>query len=181
MTSSEIHRQIVAPESATIPRRVASERMSGMWSREGARPSRAGSSQTMAVTWMATSGGKGRGSAGPGAFLEASHSLLKEAFAPLRDDLPAGVETGSDFGVAQPGRSEEHDPGSDHVTIRQRIPAGLRLEQPALFSAQLDGIGALPRHRHPAKGGRTLLRRLLEIYVTVIMTREGTKLLASEP
>ena len=56
-----------------------------------------GSSQARALTTTTTSGGKRRGSASPWAFLQAVQSLFEEPLAPLRDDLPPGVEAGGEF------------------------------------------------------------------------------------
>ncbi len=93
-------RQIVVPEiSATRPRAMTSVRMSGTNSRDSGRPSRLGSSQAIALTWMATSGGKGRGSSAAGTFLQAGQPLGGKALAPLGDDLPAGVQPRGDLVV----------------------------------------------------------------------------------
>jgi hypothetical protein len=125
MASSDSQRQMVVPDiSATMPRVVTSVAMSGTCRRLSGTPRREGSSQAMALTATMTSGGKDRGSAASGAFIQAGQAVLEEAFAPLRDDLPAGVESGGDLVVVQPFGSHEHDLGSHDVSIRQRIFAG---------------------------------------------------------
>jgi len=53
----------------------------------------------------------------PGEFLRAGHSLLKEALAPLADDLARRIEALGDLVVAQSLCGKQHDLGSDDVTI----------------------------------------------------------------
>src|SRR6266540_1159974 len=110
---------MVVPEiSATRPRASSSARMSGTNSRDSGRPSRLGSSQAIALTWMVTSGGKDGGSSSPGAFLQAGQALLVEAFAPLGNDL----------------------------AIWQCIATGLCLQDLVLLLAEFDRVWAFPGH-----------------------------------
>src|SRR6266498_5514434 len=66
-----------------ISRVSTSARMSGTNRRDSGRPRRLGSSQAIALTSMATSGGKDGGSSSPGAFLQPGETIAEEAFAPL--------------------------------------------------------------------------------------------------
>ena len=126
MASSESHRQIVVPEiSATMPRVVTSLAMSGTCSRDSGTPNREGSSQANALTATTTSGGKDRGSTAPGALFEPGETLLEEPLTPLRDDLASGVQPPGDLVVVESLGGHEHDLGSDHFSIRQRISARL--------------------------------------------------------
>ena len=119
IASSSSQRQIVVSLiEATSPRRITSARMSGTWSRLSGNPSRAGSSQAIALTAATSAGGKSRPAAGPGALGQAGQALLEEALPPLRHDLDRGVEPLGDLGVLLALRGQEHDPGPDDISIR---------------------------------------------------------------
>src|ERR1700730_11564318 len=122
MASLSSHRQIVAPEiDATMPRRITSALMSGTKSRDSGRSSLDGRSQAIALTSIAACGGKNRRSSVAGKFLEAGQPLLEEALSPQRDHLPAGIKAPGDLVVAKSLGCQQDDPGSDHISIRQRI------------------------------------------------------------
>lgn len=135
-------------------RRSTSARMSGTWRRESGIRRRVGSSQAMALISTTSSGGKDRRSAHPGTLLKPGESLLEEPLAPLRDDLPPGVQAGGDLVIVEASGGKKHDLGPHYVPIRQRIAAGSRHELAALILAQLDGVWAPPRHRLPLLGGK---------------------------
>jgi hypothetical protein len=65
-----------------------------------------------------TLGGKAGRAASARTFFEAGEALLKEAFAPLADDLTRRVHSGGDLVVAEPFRGVEHDPRPDDLSIR---------------------------------------------------------------
>src|SRR5215213_7040604 len=153
MASSDSHRQIVVPEmSAAMPRATTSVAMSGTCKRDSGTPRRDGSSQASALTATTTSGGKGRGSATSGAFFQTGQALFEEALAPLRDDLPPGVETGRYLVVVEAGGSHEHDLGPHHVPIRQRIATGSGFQLDPLLWAQRHVVRALSGHGSPPQG-----------------------------
>jgi len=92
--------------------------MSGMWSRLKGSPSRAGSSQAIALTATTSAGGTSRPAAGPGALGQTGQALLEEALPPFRHDLDRGVEPLGDLHVLLALGSQKHDPGPDDVAIR---------------------------------------------------------------
>lgn len=113
---------MVVPEnSARTSRLTASVVRSGMWKRGSGTRKRAGTSQAGASTATTISGGKDRGPAPSGAFCEASQAVFEEAFAPLRDDLPASVETGRDLVVAGARRGQQHDLGAPRRPLITRL------------------------------------------------------------
>src|SRR6266700_3017706 len=151
-------RQMVVPEiAATRPRVMTSSRMSGTCRRESGRPRRLGSSQAIALTSMTTPGGKDAWPSSPGSLLEAAEPLGEEAFAPLGDDLAAGVQTGPDLVVVEARSRHEHDLGPYDIPIRQRVPAGLGFQHLAFLVAQLDDVWAFPGHRSPSLERYTLV------------------------
>ncbi len=152
MASSDSHRQMVVPEiSATMPRERTSAAMSATCRRDRGTSRREGSSQARALTATTTSGGKDRWSAASGALLQAGEPLLEEPLAPLRDDLAPGVQTSGDLVVVQALGGHEHDLGSDHVPVRQRIATGSSFELSALIRGEVEdvwlflGMGTPPR------------------------------------
>src|SRR6266700_1456288 len=158
IASSASQRQMVVPEiAATRPRVMTSSRMSGTCRRESGRPRRLGSSQAIALTSMTTSGGKDAWPSSPGSLLEAAEPLGEEAFAPLGDDLAAGVQTGPDLVVVEARSRHEHDLGPYDIPIRQRVPAGLGFQHLAFLVAQLDDVWAFPGHRSPSLERYTLV------------------------
>src|SRR6266542_6898637 len=179
MASVASQRQMVVPEiSATRPRVSTSARMSGTNRRDSGRPRRLGSSQAIALTSMATSGGEGRGSSTAGAFLQAGQTLEVEAFAPLGDDLSAGVQPGGDLVVVQAVCGHEHDLGTDHVSIRQRIAAGLGFQDFEFLLAEVNDVRALPGHGFPLSG-RTVPPIPTSTYVTVLVWTSTKRLTRS--
>jgi hypothetical protein len=64
-----------------------------------------------------TLGGKAGRAASARTLFEAGEALLKEALAPLADDLSRRVHSGRDLVVAEPFRGVEHDPRSDDLSI----------------------------------------------------------------
>src|SRR5438132_379347 len=113
---------MVDPEmEATMPRLTTSLAMSGTYRRERGTSRVLGSSQANALTAITTSGGKNRRTSPAGAFLKAVHALLEESLAPHRDDIPPRVQPPGDLVVAETLGRQEHDLGTEDVTIRQRI------------------------------------------------------------
>ena len=68
-----------------------------------------------------SSGGEGPGPTRSWTFLQARQTLLKEAFAPLADDLTPGVQATGDVIVGQSFRRVEDHLGPKDLIIRQRI------------------------------------------------------------
>src|SRR2546423_2548294 len=117
--ASSSQRQMVAQEiCATSPRLTTSVWMSGTWSRENGRPSRAGNSQAMALTATTSSGGKNWAPVCARALRESGQTFLEEAFPPLGDDLEGQVEPAGDLLVLQSLCGHEDDLGPDDVAIR---------------------------------------------------------------
>jgi hypothetical protein len=50
--------------------------------------------------------------------VEAHEAVVEEAMAPFADDLSRCVQAGTDLVVAEAGGREEHDLGTDNITIR---------------------------------------------------------------
>jgi hypothetical protein len=65
-----------------------------------------------------TLGGKAGRATPARTLFEAGEALLKEALAPLADDLSRRVHSGGDLVVAEPIRGVEHDPRPDDLSIR---------------------------------------------------------------
>ena len=78
--------------SATIPRPMASRRMSALLKRDSGRPVSCGISQARALTATTTSGGKPPRAARPGLVAETGEAPFEESLAPLADDLSRCVE-----------------------------------------------------------------------------------------
>jgi hypothetical protein len=76
-----------------------------------------------------------------------------EAFAPLGDDFPAGVQPHGDLVVVQAVCGHEHDLGPDHVSIWQRIATGLCFQDFPLLLTEFDDVWAFPGHSFPLSGG----------------------------
>jgi hypothetical protein len=87
------------------------------------------------LTSTTTSGGKDRGTTSSWAFLEAREAFLEEALAPFAHDLAARVESRANLVVVQALGREEHDLGSEDISIRQRISARPGFELAALLPA----------------------------------------------
>jgi hypothetical protein len=66
---------------------------------------------------MTILGGKAGWSPASRPFLEAWHALLEEPLSPLADDLPGGIEAGSDLVVVQAVSGIEGDLGADDIAI----------------------------------------------------------------
>ena len=97
MASSCSQRQMVVPPmSATIPRPMASLRMSALLKRDSGRPVSCGISQARALTATTTSGGKPPRAARPGLVAETGEAPFEESLAPLADDLSRCVEAFAD-------------------------------------------------------------------------------------
>jgi hypothetical protein len=64
-----------------------------------------------------TLGGKAGRAASARTLFEAGEALLKEALAPLADDLSRRVHSGGDLVVAEPFRGVKHDPRPDDLSI----------------------------------------------------------------
>jgi len=113
----------------------------------------------MALTSTTTSGGENPRPSLPGAFLEPGQAFFEEALPPLGDDLASRVEAQGDLVVVDALSREEHDLGPDNVSIRQRIPPGLRLQDLALFWRQLDRERASSRQDDPRGTGSSYTTR----------------------
>src|SRR5512136_2290357 len=85
---------------ATMPRATASRAKSRRLNRERGNWASAGNSQASALTCTTTSGGKNGRAPGAGFSLQAGHSFLEEAFAPLANDLARDRETGGNLVIA---------------------------------------------------------------------------------
>ena len=119
MASSCNHRQIVVPAmSATIPRLMASRRISARLKRDSGRPLSWGISHARALTATTTSGGKFPRAARPGFVAEAGQTAFEKPLSPLADDLTGGVEALADRLVGQAIGGVEDDPGAQNVYIR---------------------------------------------------------------
>src|SRR5262245_47793153 len=81
---------------ATSPRFITSAWMSGTCKPEKGSPSRAGSSQAIALTTTTSSGGENRAPARAVALLKSGQALLEEALTPLGDDLERQIEPAGD-------------------------------------------------------------------------------------
>ena len=103
----------------------------------------AGSSHAKALTCTISSGGKRPGATRSSTFFQPGKSLFEEAFAPLADDLPAGIQALSDFIIGQTiGRMKDHL-GADNLAIWQRIFDGSALQFLSFLSCEFDFEGAL--------------------------------------
>ena len=110
---------VVPPMSATIPRRMASRRMSARLRRESGRPVSWGISHARALTATTTSGGgKSSRAARPGLVGEARQATFEEPLAPLADDLPRRVQALADRLVGQSLGGVEDDPCPQDVYVR---------------------------------------------------------------
>jgi hypothetical protein len=67
---------------------------------------------------MTTLGGKASRSPASRSLLEADRPFLEETLAPLADNLPWGIEPGSDFIVMQTFGGVEDYPGTNNISIR---------------------------------------------------------------
>ena len=102
MASSCSQRQmVVQPMSATIPRLIASRRMSARLRRDRGRPVSWGISHASALTATTTSGGKSPRAARSGLVAETGQAPFEEPLAPLADDLARRVEALADRLVGQ--------------------------------------------------------------------------------
>ena len=109
---------VVPPMSATIPRLMASRRMSARLRRDNGRPVSWGISHARALTATTTSGGKSPRAARPGLVAEAGETPFEEPLAPLADDLAWRVQTLADHLVGQAVGGVEDDPCAQNVYIR---------------------------------------------------------------
>ncbi len=89
-----------------------------MLRRERGSPVSYGSSHARAFTATTTEGGKLAGPTATGQLFEPGQALVEEAFAPLADDLPRGVEPLADLLVGESFSRIENDLGSDDINIR---------------------------------------------------------------
>jgi hypothetical protein len=74
--------------------------------------------QAMDLTSTTSSGGKNRGPSSAGTLVKAWQAFLEEAFAPLADHLPWGVETTGDRLVIHALSGHQDHIGSEHIAIR---------------------------------------------------------------
>jgi hypothetical protein len=77
-----------------------------------------GRSQAIRFTSTTTLGGKAGWTPAAGLLVEAREAVLEKAMTPLTDDLSWRVQARADVVVAEAGCREEHDLGSDNITIR---------------------------------------------------------------
>jgi len=137
-----------APErrAATKPARQTSCRSSSRLQRESGMWWVAGSSHARALTCTTTSGGKRPGATRSGTFLQPGQALFEEAFAPLADDFPAGIQATSDVVVGEALRRVEDHLGTENLIIRQRILDRPAFEFPPLLRCEFDLEWADSRH-----------------------------------
>lgn len=154
MASSVSHRQIVASETeATISRRRTSCRIVGDVQAREWEPERRRELAGDRPDFNDHLSGKDSRPTPPRPFMKPLQAFLEEPLAPLRHDLPSGVETSGDLVVVQSFRGHQHDLGSHHVSIRQRIPARSGFQLVALLGAHTQHVRALPGHGDPLSGG----------------------------
>jgi hypothetical protein len=77
-----------------------------------------GRSQAIRFTSTMTVGGKAGWTPAARLLVEAREAVLKKAMAPLTDDLARRIQPGADLVVAETGGCQEHDLGSDDISIR---------------------------------------------------------------
>jgi hypothetical protein len=111
----------------------------------------------MALTSTARVGGKAHRTAPTRSLLEAGEALLEEALAPFADHLPSGVEPRRDLIVIDALGSEEHQLGSDDLSIRQRIPSAPPLQDLAGLRIEIQTIWASSGHEQPSSRRRAYL------------------------
>ena len=104
-------RMVVPPMSATIPRSMASRRMSARLRRNRGRPVSWGISHASALTGVHHVGGKSPRASRPGLVAETGHGPFEEPLAPLADDLARRVQTLADRLVGQAVGDMKDDPG----------------------------------------------------------------------
>ncbi|MEK6688305.1 MAG: hypothetical protein AABZ01_07595, partial [Gemmatimonadota bacterium] len=90
----------------------------GTWSRASGSPRMAGSAQAMALTSIATLGGKAHRTATARSLLETREALLEEPLAPLAHHRARQIEAFPDDRILQAFGREQHDLGPHDVSIR---------------------------------------------------------------
>jgi len=93
--------------------------------------------------------GGSRRSTTPGPVLKAGEALLEEPLSPLRHDITPTPQLRGDLIVPHPLSGHQHHLSSHHLPIRQRTRTRERHQHRTLLVAQIDPIGAIPRHQRP--------------------------------
>ena len=119
MASASNHRHSVVPLMvATTPRARTSRCNSGSDQRATGTPASRGHSHAIRFTSTITLGGKAGWTPAPRFLVEAPEAVLKEAVAPLADDLSWRIQARPDLVVAEARGCKEHDFGADNLAIR---------------------------------------------------------------
>ncbi|HEY8175474.1 MAG TPA: hypothetical protein VIF32_07275 [Gemmatimonadaceae bacterium] len=77
-----------------------------------------GRSQAIRFTSTTTLGGKAGWTPAARLLIEAREAVVKEAMAPLADDLAGRIQPRADLVIAEASCGEEHDLGTNDITIR---------------------------------------------------------------
>ena len=105
-----------------------------------------GSSQAKALTCTTSSGGENPGATRAGEFLQPAESFVKEALAPLADDLAAGIQTGGNFIVGDAFGGQENHLGAKDLKVWQRILCGASIQLLLFIRAEHDPERAFSWH-----------------------------------
>ena len=103
---------------ATNPNCRACRATSATLKRDSGRWCAAGGSQASALIWMTTSGGKSPRPPRTSLILQPLQAFFEEALSPQAHDLPAGMQAGCNFVIAQPVGGKEDHLGPDDLIIR---------------------------------------------------------------
>src|SRR5215470_12266736 len=106
-----MRRTVAAEIDSTTPSRANCRAISMQSHCDSERPRSSGRSQAILTTYSATSGGKGRLAAAPGAIVQAGEATVEEALHPLADMLLGQADQSGplgDFedGPAPPGQAQ---------------------------------------------------------------------------
>jgi hypothetical protein len=105
-----------------------------------------GRSHAIRFTSTMTLGGKAGWAPASRLFIKPREALLKEAVAPLADNLPWGIQARRDDVIGEALGGQEHQFGPDDVSIRRRIFAGSGLELAAFVPSEMDAKWAVAWH-----------------------------------
>jgi hypothetical protein len=103
---------------ATSPRASTSRCNSVNDQRASGTPASIGRSQAIRFTSTTTLGGKAGWAPAARLLIEAREAVLEETMPPFTNDLAGRIQPGADLVIAEAGGGEEHDLGTDDITIR---------------------------------------------------------------
>ena len=106
----------VSPMEATNPRSIAFRLLSATLQRERGTPLSSGKSHASALMAIATLGGKPGWVPAAWLLFQPAESFFKEPFTPFADDLPRGIQPGSDFVVIETPARVQDDLGSGGIS-----------------------------------------------------------------